>query len=107
MYTTLLPRTAVLRLLAGATLALVAAVASMPAQAHDRDHRYKHGKHSYKEKYWDGGCKVERQWKRNGDYKEKRKCQPVYAQPYAYQQPSYVMPAPAIVIQPPAIVIRP
>lgn len=37
----------------------------------------KHGKHDryeYKEEYWDGNCKVERKWERDGDYKEERKC---------------------------------
>ncbi len=33
-----------------------------------------HGKYARKEEYWDGNCKVERKWKRNGDYKEERKC---------------------------------
>jgi surface antigen len=28
-----------------------------------------------KEEFWDGPCKVEREWKRNGDYKEERKCE--------------------------------
>ncbi len=28
----------------------------------------------YKEEFWDGRCKVERKWERNGDYKEERKC---------------------------------
>jgi hypothetical protein len=28
----------------------------------------------YKEEFWDGNCKIERKWERNGDYKEERKC---------------------------------
>ncbi|MCA0894882.1 glycine zipper 2TM domain-containing protein [Microbulbifer agarilyticus] len=35
---------------------------------------HKHKKHSYKEEYWEGNCKIERKWKRNGDYKEERTC---------------------------------
>ncbi|MGQ0655306.1 MAG: hypothetical protein ACT4P4_24080 [Betaproteobacteria bacterium] len=27
-----------------------------------------------KEEYWDGNCKVERKWKKNGEYKEERRC---------------------------------
>jgi surface antigen len=27
-----------------------------------------------KEEFWDGPCKVELEWKKNGDYKEERKC---------------------------------
>lgn len=32
-----------------------------------------HG-HEFKEKYWDGNCKVERKLGKHGEYKEKRKC---------------------------------
>jgi hypothetical protein len=28
----------------------------------------------YKEEYWEGDCKVERKWSRDGEYKEERKC---------------------------------
>jgi surface antigen len=34
----------------------------------------RHGHYEGKEEYWDGDCKVERKWKKNGDYKEERKC---------------------------------
>ena len=77
----------------------------------DDDHRYRHHHHRHyqqhrhrhherKEEFWDGRCKVERKWKKNGEYKEKRKCQdhPVsYHQPrpmYAPPQPVYVAPRP-------------
>lgn len=95
-----------LRLLVAAALAI-----SLPlvAQA-DPHHKHKHKSH--KETYWDGHCKVERKWKGNGEYKEKRKCEqprhayreprPVYVQP----RPVYVQPQPAVVINP-QIVIRP
>jgi hypothetical protein len=45
---------------------------------HDKDesgkgrHGYKHGEH--KEEYWDGNCKVKSKWKKDGEYKEERKC---------------------------------
>jgi len=63
--------------------------------------RYKRG--SYKETYWDGPCKIERKWKSNGEYKEKRKCKGGYA-----VMPPAVMyqPAPALVISP-QVVIHP
>jgi surface antigen len=32
-------------------------------------------KREFKEEFWDGPCKVERELKKNGDYKEERKCQ--------------------------------
>jgi hypothetical protein len=28
----------------------------------------------YEEKIWDGDCKIERKWERDGDYKEEREC---------------------------------
>ncbi|AKQ54332.1 hypothetical protein [Bordetella hinzii] len=94
------------RVLPGAMLAMLVALSATPARADD--HRYHRGG-EYKQKYWDGACKVERKWKRNGEYKEKRKCQPAYVQPVypqaVYPQPAYM--APSIVIQPPPIVIRP
>lgn len=34
----------------------------------------KHERREHKEEYWDGNCKVERKWEKNGDYKEERKC---------------------------------
>lgn len=71
-------------------------------------HRYghKHKGGDYKEKYWDGPCKVERKWKGNGEYKEERKCKghpPVY-----HHAPGavYYEAEPAIVVSP-QIVIRP
>lgn len=36
---------------------------------------HKHESYERKEEYWDGNCKVERTWKRNGDYKEERQCE--------------------------------
>jgi len=39
----------------------------------DRKGRKRHREH--KESFWDGPCKVEREWKKDGDYKEERKCQ--------------------------------
>ena len=40
----------------------------------DDDYRDRYSHREYKEKYRDGPCKVERKYKRNGDYEEKRKC---------------------------------
>jgi hypothetical protein len=77
------------------SLVLAAAVLLGPLAAHAG------GKH--KETYWDGDCKVERQWKKHGEYKEKRKCKPghvVHADP----QPVYIQPAPVVVVQPPVVI---
>ncbi|MGE8318782.1 MAG: hypothetical protein ACN6O3_08525 [Comamonas sp.] len=95
---------------------LTLCVLPLAAHADDDDHRghRRHKHHGHKEVYWDGQCKVERKWKGNGEYKEKRKCRdrPVgYYQPApVYHQPAPVYmaprPDPAIVISP-QIVIRP
>ena len=102
-------------------------LATAPALAHDdhpgRGHGHKHGHHkhdkhdkhdkhghghdrghdraSYEEEYWDGHCKVERKWERDGDYKEERKCKgarPVHVLPAQRVQPVVVYP-PWIVVQ--------
>ena len=93
--------------LSAAALIALAPVAAEAGDRHHHHHRNKGGE--YKEKYWDGACKVERKWKRNGDYSEKRKCRDGYAYGYAPQPVAVsVMPAaPAIVINPPPIIIRP
>ena len=97
-------RTSFLTLSAAALISL----APIAAEAGDKHHHHRHKGGEYKEKYWDGACKVERKWKRNGDYQEKRKCRDDYRYGYA-PQPVVVpaMPAPAIVINPPPIIIRP
>ncbi|MGO1768126.1 hypothetical protein CAP48_07165 [Advenella sp. S44] len=56
---------------------LLAGLLSFPlaAQAdHDDDYRDRYSHRKYKEKFRDGPCKVERKYKKNGDYEEKRKC---------------------------------
>ncbi|MGZ8142022.1 hypothetical protein [Bordetella bronchiseptica] len=95
-----------------ALVALTLACAPMMARADDDDDDDDYRpRREYKEKYWDGACKVERKWKRNGEYREKRKC-PGYRSgyDYGYAQPAMVpmIPAnPAIIISTPPIVIRP
>ena len=93
-----------------ARLLLPLTLASLPAFSwahndHGHGHHHHHRK-SHKEAYWDGQCKVERKWKKNGEYKEKRKCRD---QPVVYQQqPVYVQQHPPIAVQrPDAIVISP
>lgn len=64
-----------------------------------------HGAHEYKEKYWDGHCKVERKLKKNGDYKEKRKCK---AAPAVHYQPVpvYAPPPPLITVDPGGVTVQ-
>jgi surface antigen len=55
------------------TLFLLATLAAAsPALADDDDDRGK--RRERKQEFWDGPCKVEREWKKNGDFKEERKC---------------------------------
>lgn len=72
-------------------LLLPALLLAAPLTVHaDKD------RHEYKEKYYDGNCKVERKFK-DGEYKEKRKCrEPEYA---AYEPAPVYVPAP-VVVQP-------
>ena len=49
---------------------------------YSRDRDYDRGRRSYnmerKQEFWDGNCKIERKWERNGEYKEERKCKGGY-----------------------------
>lgn len=71
---------------------------------HHRHHH--HRKHSYKQEFWDGHCKVERKWK-NGSYKEKRKCRDRPMVYHAPPQPMYIAPQPQGLIINSQIHIRP
>ncbi|WP_051340809.1 glycine zipper 2TM domain-containing protein [Azospirillum halopraeferens] len=75
--------------------AVAAVLAAGPVAADPPWHARGHGKGEWKDVYWDGPCKVERKWKRNGDYKEERKCKgggPRTVAPY----PVYVDPGPDV-----------
>jgi surface antigen len=80
--------------------------AASPAWADDDDHRHghkhKHHKHKHKEEFWDGHCKVKREWKKHGQYKEERKCK---GEEHA-RRPVHVFPAKATVVYPPWIVVQ-
>lgn len=60
------------------------------------------GSRDYKEEYWDGNCKVERKWEKNGDYKEERKCE---GRDRYRGRPVVVQPAP-VVVYPPWVVVE-
>jgi hypothetical protein len=47
---------------------------------HGAKPRYRGGE--YKEKYRDGNCRVEREWKRDGSYKEERECRQMAGRPH-------------------------
>lgn len=81
-------------------LAALAAVLAAPAFADDDDddHRGRGKGRKHKEEFWDGNCKVTREWKKDGEYKEKRKCKApervvvVPARPAPRVQPVLVYP---------------
>ncbi len=74
----------------------------------DESGKGKKHKREFKEEFWDGNCKVERKFKGNGDYKEKRKCKGGQARTYRRDYDDHVSyradrrdyraPRPAIVV---------
>ena len=62
------------KLLASLTLPLVLVVAPLSGWAGDDHGHY----HEGKQKFWEGPCKVEREWEKDGDYQEKRECKGLY-----------------------------
>jgi hypothetical protein len=81
-------------------LAMLGAALPFSALA-DNGHGHGHGKHhKHKEVYWDGPCKVEREYKKHGRVKEKRECRP----DVVYMQPQVVHP---VVMQPAPVIVQP
>ncbi|WPG40983.1 hypothetical protein [Variovorax sp. EBFNA2] len=99
---------ALVALLAGSLVA--PAIADPHKDESGHGHGKRHGKREHKEEYWDGRCKVERKWEKNGEYKEERKCKERSARPRQYDGAYHAAPPPSehptVVIQP-QIVIRP
>lgn len=54
-----------------ATLALPFVVLAAPLSSWAGDDHHHHYPER-KEEFWDGPCKVEREWKKDGEYKDKR-----------------------------------
>ena len=85
--------------------ALVVSLACLPSAMADDEsgHGRKHKRdREYKEEFWDGNCKVERKWEKNGDYKEERKCKDGGR---SQGRPVAVQPAP-MVVYPPWVVVE-
>lgn len=114
-----------------ACLTMAAPLFADPPEGRGYKKHHHEGRHEYKEEYWDGDCKVERKIKRNGDYKEERKCKGApYREEYAYDDapppptvvyapprppveaeivvrpPMVVIEAPSVVVSPPRVTIR-
>lgn len=95
-----------MRILNLALLALVCVPLVAMASDDERKHRGKHKGGEYKEKFRDGDCKVEREWK-NGKYKEERECEGRgERRPYP-SRAVIVQPAPVIMVPVPAVAYPP
>ena len=67
----------------------------------DDEHRRKRHRGEYKEKFWDGNCKVKREWG-DGKYKEERECE---GRDTRSGPPLVIQPAP-VVVYPPWVVVQ-
>lgn len=47
-----------------------------------RGYGYGRERRAFKQELYDGRCKIERKWERNGEYKEERKCRGSYRSSY-------------------------
>jgi surface antigen len=92
------------RFLACSFASIVISLAFTPGAMADDDHGrgHGHGHDKHKDEYWDGNCKVERKWDKDGDYKEKRKCKGA-----VYREPQTVVIQQPVIVQPPIVVQRP
>lgn len=98
-------RTSILLAAAAAVLATPAAFADRDDHEHGHGHGHGWGHDKHKEEFWDGNCKVKREWK-HGEYKEERKCR-------AHEEPPRVVrvvpvqpvrPAQPVLVYPPWMV---
>lgn len=82
----------------------VVAALSMPAFADPDKDESGHGHRGHdredKEEYWDGDCRVEHKWEKNGEYEEERKCERRGGRRHGSD------PAPAVIAYPPWIVVQ-
>ena len=69
-----------------------------------RGHYQRQYQRDFKETYYDGHCRIERKFKKNGEYKEKHKCNaPAYQ---VYQPAPVYVPAPVYFSGNPGITIN-
>lgn len=87
-----------------ATFLAAPAIADDDDDDDDRRRGHKHHKHKHKEEFWVGNCKVTREWKKDGEYKEKRKCK---GHEHEHEgRRVVVVPAQPVVVYPPWIVVQ-
>jgi surface antigen len=92
-------------------LSILAGLIASPAAFADPDkdesgHGRRHG-HKHKEEFWVGNCKIKREWKKDGEYKEERKCKrPEREYEHEARRPVRVVPAQPVVVYPPWIVVQ-
>ncbi|WP_354683937.1 hypothetical protein [Cupriavidus necator] len=82
------------RMLPVVSLALLCLMATSAARADERDHSHYRERGEYKEKFRSGRCEVEREQKRDGEYKEERKCK---GGPRGYEQKQKYREGPCLV----------
>lgn len=80
-------------------LAAMSAVSTLAAADSWKD-KGGHARQEFKETYWDGNCKIERKMKKDGEYKEKRKCKGPRHAYHDHPQVIYPVPAPPVVVEP-------
>lgn len=75
-----------------------------------KDHRHGTRYASYKEEYWEGNCKVKRKMKKDGEYKEERKCKApkgyYQAAPVYYERAPVYRPVHAPIVIAPGIAVQ-
>ncbi|HET8748606.1 MAG TPA: glycine zipper 2TM domain-containing protein [Ramlibacter sp.] len=103
-------RTSILVAAVAAALAAPAAMADRDDHDHHHDrgrgHAHGHDKHKAKEEFWDGNCKVKREWK-HGEYRETRECRRPERVRVVPAQPAVIVPAQPAVIVPARPVVVP
>ena len=92
-----------------AILATVTSIACADPDKDESGHGRQHERRDQKVEYWDGNCKVERKFEKNGGYKEERKCkgnQAYYPEPGSVYTPESVyVPAP-VYVEPGGVLIQ-
>jgi surface antigen len=93
-------RSSVLLAALAAVLAAPAAMADRDDHEHGRGQGHGHGHEKHREEFWDGNCRVVREWK-HGEFREKRHCR---APGHVVVRPAPPPPPQRVVVYPPWMV---